>query len=85
MRAIRQTYEDAPSMIPIPYMFQHNRLEVILLLQEDTEATFESVSVDRTADTVAGCEEAFFLLAGLSDDFMVEGRQQLPLQERDSL
>ena len=28
--------------------------------------------------------ELFYLLASLSDDFMAEGRQQLPIQKRES-
>lgn len=82
MQAIRQTYEDAPVAIPVPAPFQHKRLEVILLLQDDPEAQPKPTTA--TPTTSAGYEEAFFLLAGLSDDFMAEGREQPPLQERDS-
>lgn len=78
MQAIRQTYEDAPVAIPVPALFQHKRLEVILLLQDDPEPITAAPTPD------AGCEDAFFLLAGLSDDFMAEGREQPPLQERDN-
>ncbi len=79
MQAIRQTFDDAPDSIPVPISFQHKRLEVILLLQEDAEA----IRASAAPAIGAGCEEAFYLLAGLSDDFMAEGREQPPLQERD--
>lgn len=35
MQAIRQIYEDAPPAIPIPEALQRQRVEVILLVQDE--------------------------------------------------
>lgn len=51
---------------------QHVR---VLLLVED----------ENPVPQVAGSDEVFRLLTELSDDFMVEGRQQPPLQIREGL
>ncbi|MBI5016045.1 MAG: hypothetical protein HZB55_11250 [Deltaproteobacteria bacterium] len=37
MQAIRQIYENAPPTIAIPESIQHRRLEVILLVQDETQ------------------------------------------------
>ncbi len=36
MQAIRQIYEDAPDAIPVPEAFRHRRLEVLLIVEEET-------------------------------------------------
>ena len=36
MQAIRQIYEDAPDAIPVPEAFRHHRLEVLLIVEEET-------------------------------------------------
>ena len=36
MQAIRQIYEDAPNAIPVPEAFRHRRLEVLLIVEEET-------------------------------------------------
>ena len=36
MQAIRQIYEDAPDIIPVPEAFRHRRLEVLLIVEEET-------------------------------------------------
>jgi hypothetical protein len=35
MQAIRQIYDDAPDVIPIPEAFRHRRLEVLLIAEEE--------------------------------------------------
>ncbi|WP_186405613.1 hypothetical protein [Candidatus Accumulibacter aalborgensis] len=37
MNPLRQVYEDAPAFIPIPEVFQHRRIEVVLSPLENTE------------------------------------------------
>lgn len=51
----------------------------VLLLIDNVEA------VNETAPEAAGSEEVFQLLAGLSDDFMADGRQQPAMQVRTNL
>ncbi len=51
----------------------------VLLLIDNAEVANE------TASEAAGCEEVFQLLAGLSDDFMADGRQQPAMQARTDL
>ncbi|MBF0612246.1 MAG: hypothetical protein G8345_15515 [Magnetococcales bacterium] len=36
MQAIHQTFEQAPASIPIPEQWRHKRVEVILLVQEES-------------------------------------------------
>ncbi len=36
MQAIRQIYDDAPDTIPVPETFRHRRLEVLLIMEEET-------------------------------------------------
>ncbi len=36
MQAIRQIYDDAPDTIPVPEAFRHRRLEVLLIVEEET-------------------------------------------------
>ena len=38
MEAIRQFYEDAPTLIAVPESLRHKRLEVILLVQDPPES-----------------------------------------------
>ncbi len=35
MQAIRQIYDDAPDTIPIPEVFRHRRIEVLLIAEEE--------------------------------------------------
>ena len=35
MQAIRQIYDNAPDVIPIPEAFRHRRLEVLLITEEE--------------------------------------------------
>jgi len=53
----------------------------VILLEELPEEIFRSPSTDH----YQGSEALFHLLTELSDDFMPEGRVQLPLQDRESL
>lgn len=36
MQAIRRIYDDAPDTIPVPEAFRHRRLEVLLIVEEET-------------------------------------------------
>mgnify|MGYP001362444079 FL=1 len=36
MQAIRQIYDDAPDTIPVPEAFRHCRLEVLLIMEQET-------------------------------------------------
>jgi hypothetical protein len=36
MQAIRQIYEDTPDAIPVPEALRHRRLEVLLIVEEET-------------------------------------------------
>ena len=36
MQVIRQIYDDAPDTIPVPEAFRHRRLEVLLIVEEET-------------------------------------------------
>ena len=36
MQAIRQIYDNAPDIIPVPEAFRHRRLEVLLIVEEET-------------------------------------------------
>ncbi|MBK8534875.1 MAG: hypothetical protein IPL59_06960 [Candidatus Competibacteraceae bacterium] len=38
MQAIRQIYDDAPNTIPIPEAFRHRRIEVLLIVEEETSS-----------------------------------------------
>lgn len=84
MFAIRQIYKNAPAMIPIPEAFRHGYVEVILLVQEHTKSIPENELKNILNATENGCEKVFFLLTQLSEDFLLEGRNQLPLQIRDN-
>jgi len=59
-------------LLSVPQQFQHwqNRRVKVILLADDNAAP-------PNADVL------FNLLADLSDDFMADGREQLPLQIRD--
>ncbi len=61
-------------ILQIPRSYHHwegKRVKVIVLEEESRLATSESAI------------GVFQLLASLSDDFMAEGRQQPPMQERE--
>lgn len=36
MQTVHQIYDDAPDMIPVPKAFRHRRLEVLLIVEEET-------------------------------------------------
>ncbi|SEH07512.1 AbrB/MazE/SpoVT family DNA-binding domain-containing protein [Candidatus Venteria ishoeyi] len=74
MKAIEFEAQAHDGVINIPETYQtwfEKPLKVILLT-EDAAAT-------------QNLAEAFYLLTELSDDFMIDGRKQLPVQIRDGL
>jgi hypothetical protein len=83
MQAIEFNAAIQNGCLQVPRQFNHwqNKVVKVILLEESPEEIFRS----RSTSPSQGSEALFHLLTELSDDFMSEGRVQLPLQHRESL
>jgi hypothetical protein len=74
MQAIEFETQICNGTVNLPSMYQHwnGRQVKIIALSEMIEP-------------LQNAEEVFHLLTSLSDDFMLQGRQQPPLEQRETL
>jgi len=83
MQAIEFNTAIQNGYLQVPRQFNHwqNKVVKVILLEESPAETLLSPSTNQ----YQGSEALFYLLTELSDDFMPEGRVQLPLQSRELL